>query len=53
MPDILCLQETKTEDHEVPEEMLLAEYPHRYWLAAEKDGYSGVGKPRFIRYKCP
>jgi len=27
----------------VPEEMLHADYPHRYWLAAQKDGYSGVG----------
>ena len=23
--------------------MGLADYPHCYWLAAEKDGYSGVG----------
>ena len=43
MPDVLCLQETKATEDELPEEILLQEYPHRYWFAAEKDGYSGVG----------
>jgi len=41
-PDILCLQETKVTEKSVPDEFKPAEYPHRYWLAAEKDGYSGV-----------
>ena len=44
MPDVLCLQETKATEDELPEEILLQEYPHRYWFAAEKDGYSGVGE---------
>jgi len=43
MPDMFCVQETKVTPEQVPTEMLLKEYPHRYWLAAEKDGYSGVG----------
>jgi len=44
MPDILCLQETKVSEKKLPEEMKdLAEYPHCYWLAAEKEGYSSVG----------
>jgi len=43
MPDVLCVQETKVSPEQVPEEMLHADYPHRYWLAAQKDGYSGVG----------
>jgi len=43
-PDILCLQETKCSQDKLPPELLgLANYPHCYWLAAEKDGYSGVG----------
>ena len=42
MPDVLCFQETKATEDELPEEILLQEYPHRYWFAAEKDGYSGV-----------
>ena len=44
MPDVLCFQETKATEEELPEEILLQEYPHRYWFAAEKDGYSGVGE---------
>ena len=40
----MCVQETKVTPEQVPTEMLLKEYPHRYWLAAQKDGYSGVGE---------
>eukprot|EP00092_Neocalanus_flemingeri_P007158 GFUD01007733.1.p1 GENE.GFUD01007733.1~~GFUD01007733.1.p1 ORF type:complete len:320 (-),score=105.40 GFUD01007733.1:142-1101(-) len=44
LPDVLCLQETKVSEKKLPEEMTkLAEYPHCYWLAAEKEGYSSVG----------
>jgi len=44
MPDVLCLQETKVNEEKLPEEMKnLKEYPHCYWLGAEKDGYSSVG----------
>ena len=33
----------------LPEEMKdIDDYPHSFWLAAEKDGYSAVGKePHF------
>ena len=39
-----CFQETKVTEAKLPEEMKNVEdYPHTFWLAAEKDGYSGVG----------
>ncbi len=38
-PDILCLQETKAQEHESPID--LAEY-QEYWNSAEKKGYSGT-----------
>ena len=41
-PDIICLQETKVDEKKVPEEFKHESYPHSYWLAAQKDGYSGV-----------
>ena len=41
----LRFQETKVTEEKLPEEMKNVEdYPHSYWLAAQKDGYSGVGK---------
>jgi len=44
MPDVLCLQETKVSTDKLPEEMKdQPDYPYRYWLAAEKEGYSSVG----------
>ena len=44
LPYVLCLQETKVKEEKLPAEMKdLADYPHCYWLAAEKDGYSSVG----------
>jgi len=55
-PDILCLQETKASEEKVPAEMKdLKDYPFKYWLAAEKDGYSSVGlisktKPLSVQY---
>jgi exodeoxyribonuclease-3 len=47
-PDILCLQETKAQEHEVP--LDLANY-HTCWNSAAKKGYSGTAifskpKPR-------
>ena len=48
LPDVLCLQETKVSEKKLPEEMKdIADYPHCYWLAAEKDGYSSVGRSVF------
>ncbi|XP_072126074.1 DNA repair nuclease APEX1 [Mobula birostris] len=43
-PDVLCLQETKCSEKQVPEEVKgLADYPHQYWASCRtKDGYSGV-----------
>ncbi len=38
-PDVLCLQETKAEQHQVPLE--LPEY-HKFWNSAKKKGYSGT-----------
>ena len=38
-PDILCLQETKAEQHQ--SEVDLPEY-EEYWNSAEKKGYSGT-----------
>lgn len=42
-PDVLCLQETKCNEKSLPAEITsMPEFPHKYWLSAEKDGYSGV-----------
>lgn len=41
-PDILCLQETKLQQEQVPEEVQqLADF-HQHWHFAERKGYSGV-----------
>ncbi|XP_067883321.1 DNA repair nuclease APEX1 [Heterodontus francisci] len=44
-PDILCLQETKCTEKQLPAEIRdMPEYPHQYWASAQaKEGYSGVG----------
>ena len=52
-PDILCVQETKAHPDQV--DMELAAYPHHFWNAAEKKGYSGTAvfskvEPREVRY---
>ena len=39
-PDIVCLQETKISDADVPH--LEFPYPHQFWQSAEKKGYSGT-----------
>ncbi|WP_458626069.1 exodeoxyribonuclease III [Winogradskyella sp. PC D3.3] len=42
-PDILCLQETKAQDHEVEKALVtLSETYHIYCNSAEKKGYSGT-----------
>jgi len=41
-PDILCLQETKAQDHEVEEALNSVNHLHIVSNSAEKKGYSGV-----------
>jgi len=40
-PDIICLQEIKADETQIPEEIHALGY-HSEWLSAEKKGYSGV-----------
>lgn len=54
-PDVLCLQETKAQQHESPVD--LPEY-HEYWNSAVKKGYSGTAiftrvKPISVRLDIP
>ena len=42
-PDILCLQETKASEEQIPDELKQIQNYHAYWASAEKKGYSGVG----------
>jgi exodeoxyribonuclease-3 len=42
-PDVVCLQETKAQEHQFPPEALdLSAYPHTAFVDAQKKGYSGV-----------
>lgn len=41
-PDILCLQETKLQENQIPDEIKELPYSSSYWDFAEKKGYSGV-----------
>jgi exodeoxyribonuclease III len=41
-PDILCIQETKLQEEQIPAEILALEDYHLYWSCAEKKGYSGT-----------
>ena len=41
-PDILCLQETKLQKEQIPEEISNLKQYHQYWSFAEKKGYSGT-----------
>jgi exodeoxyribonuclease III len=41
-PDILCLQETKAQEHQLPAEVLNLPGYHSYFHNADKKGYSGV-----------
>ena len=40
--DVICLQETKAQRHQLSEEMLAPEGYHAYFNDAQKKGYSGV-----------
>lgn len=54
--DIICLQETKAKEDQIPtDEITLAGYPYQYYFSAQKAGYSGVAifckeKPNHITY---
>lgn len=41
-PDILCLQETKLQEEQIPKEISGLTNYHQYWSFAEKKGYSGT-----------
>jgi exodeoxyribonuclease III len=42
-PDIICLQEIKATEDQIPTEAIReAGYPYQYYFSAEKKGYSGV-----------
>ena len=41
-PDILCLQETKASEEQLPPDLQQVEGYHAYFSSAEKKGYSGV-----------
>ena len=42
-PDIVCLQETRIQDHQITEEMRSPGGLYAHYIHAEKPGYSGVG----------
>ena len=41
-PDILCIQETKLQEPQIPVEIKELKEYHNYWSFAEKKGYSGT-----------
>lgn len=41
-PDILCLQETKAHEDQLPDELTKIEGYNTYYVSAERKGYSGV-----------
>jgi exodeoxyribonuclease-3 len=52
-PDILCIQETKAQEYQIPNEIKNVIGYHTYFSSADKKGYSGVGlftkeKPNLI-----
>lgn len=52
-PDILCIQETKAQEDQIPNEIKNVLGYHTYFSSADKKGYSGVGlftkeKPNLI-----
>lgn len=52
-PDVLCMQEVKARQEQVPDLAQILPDAHVYWNAAEKPGYSGVAsfasvKPRNV-----
>ncbi|MGA7839132.1 MAG: exodeoxyribonuclease III [Ignavibacteriaceae bacterium] len=53
-PDILCLQETKAQEEQLPDEVRNVEGYHSYFSSAVKKGYSGVAiyskeKPKSVK----
>lgn len=53
-PDIVCIQETKAHEDQIPDAIKHIEGYHVYFSSAEKKGYSGVGlltkkEPRHIQ----
>lgn len=55
-PDVICLQEIKATEDQIPtEEITAAGYPYQYYFSATKKGYSGVAilskiKPNNVVY---
>lgn len=55
-PDVICLQEIKATEDQIPtEEIRAAGYPYQYYFSATKKGYSGVAilskiKPNNVVY---
>jgi exodeoxyribonuclease-3 len=43
-PDILCVQETKATEEQLPDELKEVKGYHVFFAAAERKGYSGVGQ---------
>ena len=42
-PEILCFQETKAQEEQLPKALVEVEGYHSYFVSAERKGYSGVG----------
>lgn len=42
-PDVLCIQESKAQPDQIPDELFTALGYQCYWYSAQKKGYSGVG----------
>nr|CAH7721785.1 unnamed protein product [Callosobruchus chinensis] len=43
MPDIFCMQETKCNEKNIPEDLAELSQYKKYFCASKKDGYAGVG----------
>jgi len=41
-PDVVCIQETKAQEHQLDDEVFSPKAYHRYFFDAEKKGYSGT-----------
>lgn len=42
-PDVICLQEIKANEDQIPKDLITAAgYPYQYYFSAQKKGYSGV-----------
>jgi exodeoxyribonuclease III len=55
-PDVICLQEIKANEEQIPvDDITAAGYPYQYYFSAQKKGYSGVAilsktKPNNVVY---